>query len=147
MLSKRSLLLQMGEPSDNIMYGMANKPSLISLGKFGSFPARHLLDLTYDITYEIIPNTSPKEDAPGMEAGPEHRTEGGMGFGQMRGKKRKKGKGGNGEEGENRKKGEGRTNPGWANTLRVLKRATLVDAVVGTYTYRAARVGLADGCR
>ena len=50
-------------------------------------------------------------------------------FGQMKGKKRKKDKGASRELGE-----RVRSNPGWRNMLRPLKRQPLVDAVVGVLT-------------
>jgi hypothetical protein len=66
----------------------------------------------------------------------------GAAFGQSRGKKRKKGKGPTGwDEGEagagsesaggGHKVGGVRTNPGWRNYLRPLKRQPIVDAIVG----------------
>lgn len=107
--------------------------SLIQLGKFGAFPAKELLGLHYDITYEIAPDAS-------TAASTSHATPTGEAefdapasdFGQAK-SKRKKNKG---------EKGEGATsnNPGWKNILRPLKTRPILDAVIG----KAARIYHAD---
>jgi len=100
---------------------------LVQLGKFGAFPARHLLGLHYDITYEITPSSDAASGSrhPTPTIGEDSAN--GVAFGQVKGKKRKKDKGpGKGEDGD-----VYRTNPGWRNSLRPLKRQPLVDAVVG----------------
>lgn len=96
---------------------------LIQLGKFGAFPAKELLGLHYDITYEIAtdsetaastsratPIAGIEFDAPASD------------FGQAK-SKRKKGKGDKGEAARN--------NPGWSNILRPLKQRPILDAVIG----------------
>lgn len=99
--------------------------SLIQLGKFGAFPAKELLGLHYDITYEIAPDAETAAstsratlegatfDAPSSD------------FGQAK-SKRKKSKGDKGDGGS-------RNNPGWKNILRPLKARPILDAVIGVY--------------
>ena len=118
--------------------------SLVSLGKFGAFPARYLLNLPYDITYEIIPNSNPLDIQTKESSSSSHVS----GFGELKGKKSKKGKGKAGinddaeededvgrGQGKGKGKGQGRagerTNPGWGNMLRPLKRQPIAEAVVG----------------
>lgn len=126
--------------------------SLVQLGKFGAFPASELLGLHYDITYEIHPSgpssaSRPQTPTPvendNVAADEEGEGNGigigiGIGnqsgstsastglFGQMKGKKNKKGKGKDGSSGNGVK-----SNPGWNNILRPLKRQPIVDAVIG----------------
>jgi len=102
----------------------------VQLGKFGAFPAHQLLGLHYDITYEITP--SPDSSSSSRLATPRTADEAGNGqaFGQAKGKKRKRDKGKEKEEGA----AGGRTNRGWRNVLRPLKRQPLVDAVIDDIT-------------
>lgn len=105
----------------------------MQLGKFGAFPASQLLGLHYDITYEITGSLSTPTSS--RLATPSAADEAGTGpaFGQPMGKRRKKDKGkgkGKDETGEG-----GRTNPGWRNSLRPLKRQPLVDAVIGEHNH------------
>lgn len=102
--------------------------SLIQLGKYGSFPANLLLGLHYDITYEVYTDPTATIPTEGFKQG--NRAESGKGgasstFGQAKGKKSKKGK-----EKEDTK-GEVKSNPGWSNMLRPLRREEVLDAVVG----------------
>ncbi|ORY20867.1 Gcd10p family-domain-containing protein [Naematelia encephala] len=116
-------------PSDSIKAVVASTSGLVNLGKFGSFPAEKLIGLHYDITYEIITDTSLSE---GVPAGDEEEEEeqGERSFGQgPRNKKKKnnKGKGTPGEGGE-------KTAAGWRNVLRPLKRRAVLDAVIDDIT-------------
>lgn len=119
---------------------------MVQLGKFGAFPAKLLLGLHYDITYEITPDPSyiPTGGAIGKHGARAETAAqttgrimadrggqtGGNGFGQAKGKKSKKGqdKGGNGLS-----EGGFKSNPGWGNVLRPLKRENVVDAIVGKF--------------
>jgi hypothetical protein len=121
--------------------------SLVQLGKFGSFPSSQLLGLHYDITYEIAPSEPSgggegSSPAPGTNAGgggEETSQQSERGFGQAKGKKRKK----NAAKGKDVAEagGEGKVNPGWQNVLRPLRRQPLVDAVIGMSSprFRASR--------
>lgn len=103
-------------PSDTVKAVVATKDGLVQLGKFGAFPAKYLLGLHYDITYEIVPNP----DAPANPEVPAMEEE--AVFGQAKGKKNKK-KGG--------KKGGKGDAPGFKNMLRPLRPRGMVDAVIG----------------
>lgn len=103
-------------PSDTVKAVVASKEGLVQLGKFGAFPAKYLVGLHYDITYEIVPNP----DAPATADVTE--TEEEAVFGQAKGKKNKK-KGG--------KKGGKGDAPGFKNMLRPLRPRGMVDAVIG----------------
>jgi tRNA (adenine-N(1)-)-methyltransferase non-catalytic subunit len=111
---------------------------LVQLGKFGSFPSSQLLGLHYDITYEISPSETSgggegSSPAPGTTAGgggEETFQQSERGFGQAKGKKRKK-NAGKGKDVSAEAGGEGKVNPGWQNLLRPLRRQPLVDAVMG----------------
>jgi tRNA (adenine-N(1)-)-methyltransferase non-catalytic subunit len=92
------------------------------LGKFGAFPAKHLLGRHYDVTYEIYQNAN----AVLPEA--ESSTSTAASFGQGKGKKKKASGGGGKEKGG---KGNVMSNPGWKNSLKPLKKQPLIDAVVG----------------
>ena len=103
---------------------------MVQLGKFGAFPAHQLLGLHYDITYEITPSSSSTSSSPPATPPAADPTPSGPVFGQLKGKKRKKEKG----KGKDDNPEGGRTNPGWRNILRPLKRQPLVDAVIGGVT-------------
>ncbi|KAL1410018.1 tRNA (adenine(58)-N(1))-methyltransferase non-catalytic subunit trm6 [Vanrija albida] len=110
-------------PSDAIKAVVASKDGLIQLGKFGSFPAKELLGLHYDITYEVVSGTDGTTTTSEYQI-EENAFSSSDNFGQAKGKKNKKGKG----------KGDGndssKTNKGWGNLLRPLKRRAIVDALI-----------------
>lgn len=104
---------------------------LVQLGKFGGFPCSDLIGLHYDITYEIVPsgesstgNAAPRVEEDGFVNDAK--------FGQGKGKKHKRQK--QQASGAGVVQGGEKTNPGWRNTLRPLKRQPLVDAVIGAWT-------------
>ncbi|OCF78658.1 tRNA (adenine-N(1)-)-methyltransferase non-catalytic subunit TRM6 [Kwoniella mangroviensis CBS 8886] len=107
-------------PSDAIKVITVEKNGLIQLGKYGAFPSSQLLGMHYDITYEIIggPSASGSGSSTPLPFMSEE----------------------NGQNTKNKKKGKSkendnsRTNPGWKNVLRPLKRQNVVDAVVDDIT-------------
>ncbi|BEI96979.1 hypothetical protein CcaverHIS631_0205680 [Cutaneotrichosporon cavernicola] len=120
-LRRRTTIIQEGDnvllrlPSDTVKAVVASKDGLVQLGKFGAFPAKYLVGLHYDITYEIVPNP----DAPAATDVADVMEE--AVFGQAKGKKSKK-KGG--------KKAGKQDTPGFKNMLRPLRPRGMVDAVI-----------------
>ena len=114
---------------------------LVHLGKFGAFPASELLNLHYDITYEIVPGPPSTNGAGNAERTEGAETDRGHGelddaaaaestFGQKKGKRRKKGRGKDASGGNEGAVGF-KTNPGWNKVLRPFKSMPLVDAIIG----------------
>ncbi|WRT70709.1 uncharacterized protein IL334_007707 [Kwoniella shivajii] len=115
-------------PSDAIKVITIEKNGLIQIGKYGSFPSTQLLGLHYDITYEIISGSSSSNANSPLPETETEETQEASGSGS----------GGKGIK-NNSKKGKGKendqkTNPGWKNVLRPLKRQSVVDAVVDDIT-------------
>ncbi|WWC92299.1 uncharacterized protein L201_007253 [Kwoniella dendrophila CBS 6074] len=108
-------------PSDAIKVVTIQKDGLIQLGKYGSFPASQLIGLHYDITYEIIGGGGPSGSGSGSSTplpfiAPEDQ-----------------GKKGNNKKGKG-KENDNKSNPGWKNVLRPLKRQNIVDFVIEDIT-------------
>ncbi|WVW80830.1 hypothetical protein I302_102819 [Kwoniella bestiolae CBS 10118] len=105
-------------PSDAIKVITVEKNGLIQLGKYGAFPSSQLLGLHYDITYEIIGGPSASGSSTPLPFMPEENQ-------QANGKSNKSKKGKSKENGSDVK-----SNPGWKNVLRPLKRQNVLEAVV-----------------
>ncbi|WWC72581.1 uncharacterized protein I206_106543 [Kwoniella pini CBS 10737] len=113
-------------PSDAIKVVTIEKNGLIQLGKYGSFPSSQLIDLHYDITYEIIGGSFTSSSSSSSSTS---RNSTPLPFlnEEINNKKDKKGKG-------KSKENDSKSNPGWKNILRPLKRQNVVEAVIDDIT-------------
>lgn len=123
--------------------------SLVQLGKFGAFPASELIGLPYDITYQIVPQSSvagtasaaalPEAAADGEEGadGPGPSTKFGQNVSRKKKNKMAKRGGGRGGDGEGSSSagqaGAQGSKPGWQNVLRPLPQRPIVEAVLGEH--------------
>ena len=107
---------------------------LVSLGKYGGFPAQQLLGLHYDITYEITQRTDEDIEENGAEELPlPHASK--VPFGQRLSektlKKMKKSQKKGSESKAQAQAEKQKSNPGWSMCLQPLKKRAIVDAIVG----------------
>ncbi|WWC65183.1 uncharacterized protein I303_107797 [Kwoniella dejecticola CBS 10117] len=112
-------------PSDAIKVVTIEKNGLIQLGKYGAFPASQLLNLHYDITYEIIGGSASTSASGTSTPLPFLDEDAAMNDKRGNGKGKGKGKG---------RENDIKSNPGWKNVLRPLKRQNVVEAVIDDIT-------------